>query len=190
MRPQLHLLALLFVAAGCASGTAVPSTGAAAAPTVNSGRVVTSGGSTVQLNTMSADVDVKLFVTGTPEQAWEVLPKVYSELLIPVSVNDAKTKTIGNTGWRTRRSIGRVPAQRYLDCGSSGTLENAETYNLTLSIVTTVRPNDRGGAIISTAVSGSGRNPITSSSADVRCASKGDLEIRIRDMVQKAIYAK
>jgi hypothetical protein len=190
----LTLAALSLIVTGCAAsaagGGSEPVPDNRPTPTMNTGRVVTTSGSTVQMNTMNIDLDVKLFVTGTPDEAWAVLPGVYSELMIPVSVNDARTKTIGNTGWRTRRSIGRVPAQRYLDCGSSGTLENAETYQLSLSIVTTVQPNANGGSVISTAITGTGKNPVTSSSAEVRCASKGDLELRIRDMVQKAIYAR
>ena len=69
-------------------------------------------------------------------------------------------------------------------------MENAETYQLNLSIVTTVLRNPNGGSVISTAITGSGKNLVTSSSAEVRCASKGDLELRIRDMVQKALYAR
>jgi len=190
----LTLAALSLIVTGCATSAAggggAPVADNTPTPTANTGRIVTTSGATVQMNTMNIDLDVKLFVTGTPDEAWAVLPGVYSELLIPVSVNDTRTKTIGNTGWKTRRSIGRVPAQRYLDCGSSGTLENAETYQLNLSIVTSVLPNPNGGAVISTSITGSGKNPITSSSAEVRCASKGDLELRIRDMVQKAIYAR
>jgi hypothetical protein len=190
----LTLTALSLIVTACATsatgGSSEPVPDNTPTPTANTGRIVTSSGATVQMNTMNIDLDVKLFVTGTPDEAWAVLPGVYSELMIPVSVNDTRTKTIGNTGWRTRRSIGRVPAQRYLDCGSSGTLENAETYQLNLSIVTSVLPNPNGGAVISTAITGTGKNPITSSSAEVRCASKGDLELRIRDMVQKAIYAR
>lgn len=162
----------------------------APSPTVSTQRIVTNSGGTLQMNAMNIDLDVKLFVTGTPDEAWAVLPAVFQELAIPLTLNDPRSKSIGNTGWRTRRSIGRVPAQRYLDCGSSGTLENAETYQLTLSIVTRVLPNPNGGSVVSTALSGTGRNPLTSSSADVRCASKGDLELRIRDMVQKAINAR
>lgn len=195
MRPRsLIALTLAAAAAGCAStapaGTSAPVRDNTPAPTVNSTRVVTGGGSTLQLNSMNIDLDVKLFVTGTPDEAWAVLPGVYSELLIPISINDIRTKTVGNTGWKTRRAIGRIPAQRYLECGSSGTMQNAETYSLNLSIVTSVLPNPKGGAVISTAISGTAKNPITSSSAEVRCASKGDLELRIRDMVQKAIYAR
>ncbi len=193
MRSFLAAAALIATVSGCATTAATggdPVPDNTPTPTVSTGRIVTGNGATVQMNTMNIDLDVKLFVTGTPDEAWAVLPGVYSELLIPVSVNDTRTKTIGNTGWKTRRSIGRVPAQRYLDCGSSGTLENAETYQLHLSIVTTVLPNPNGGSVISTAISGMGKNPVTSSSAEVRCASKGDLELRIRDMVQKAIYAR
>ncbi len=188
----LRLAALIIVGSGCA--TTSPANNSSPTPqqssTVNTTRIVTAGGGTLQVNTMNIDGDVKLFVTGTADEVWAALPGVYSELLIPLSVNDASTNTLGNMGWKTRRSIGGVPAQRYLDCGSSGTMQNAETYSLHLSIVTTVRPNPNGGAVVSTALTGIGRNPITSSSADIRCASKGDLELRIRDLVQKALYAK
>ncbi len=210
MRPLL-VSALVLVAAACAGAGAAadpgspsspssggerpvasppPAVATATTPTVNTNRVVTTSGQTMQMNAMNIDLDVKLFVTGTVDEAWAVLPGVYAELGIPLSVNDNVRKTLGNTGWRVRRSIGRVPAQRYLDCGSSGTLENAETYQLNLSIITTVVPNQNGGSVVSTALSGTGKNPVTSSAAEVRCASKGDLELRIRDMVQKAMYAK
>lgn len=213
MRPILVSALTLFAAACASSGTA-PATGSRGGdptapppatpaqqarpvtadvtptPTVATSRVTVGSGATMQVNTMNLDIDVKLFVTGTADEAWAVLPGVYQELGIPLSVNDNVRKTLGNTGWKTRRSIGRVPAQRYLDCGSSGSMENAETYQLTISITTSVLPNQNGGSVVSTALSGVGKNPITSSSAEVRCASKGDLELRIRDMVQKALYAK
>lgn len=183
-------LALLASACASAGGSSTATPDVTPTPTVNTARVVTGTNTTLQVNTMNIDLDVKLFVTGTVDEAWAVLPGVYAELGIPLSVNDARTKTLGNTGWRTRRQIGRVPMQRYLECGSSGTIENAETYNINLSITTTVLPNANGGSVISTAITGVGKNPITSSSAEVRCTSKSQLELRIRDMVQKAIYAK
>ncbi len=186
MRALLALVATATLTA-CAAGSGSAGPDIAPTPTVATARVVTNAGSTVTAGAMNIDLDVKLAVTGTPEQAWTALAAVYQELAIPLSINDAANKTLGNTGWRVRRSIGRVPAQRYLDCGSSGTLANAETYQLSLSIVSNVKPNPRGGAIVTTALSGTGRNPITSSSADVRCVSTGDLELRIREMVERGI---
>lgn len=187
MRPLLVTASALLVA-GCASAGTPPASGPT--QTVATNRVVTGGGDMMQMNTLNADTDVKLFVTGTVDEAWAVLPGVYQALGIPLSMNDNVRKTLGNTGWRVRRQIGRVSTRNYLDCGSSGTLENAETYQLTLSITTTILPNPKGGSIVSTALTGSGKNPVTSSSAEVRCASKGDLEMRIRDEVQKALLAR
>ena len=118
-----------------------------------------------------------------------MLPSIYQDLGIPLTVKDDNRKVIGNEGWRTRRSIGRVPMQRYLDCGRSGTIENAETYQINMTIVTTVTANPDGGSVVGTIISAVGRNPVTSSTQDVRCASTGDLEIRIRDMVQQRVAA-
>ena len=186
----LLALATAGIFTACAASTSSPDLDIAPTSTVATTRGVTAtgGASTVIASAMNIDLDVRLVVTGTPDQAWTALTAVYQELGIPLSVNDAASKTIGNTGWRTRRSIVRVPAQRYLDCGSSGTIQNAETYQLTLSIISNVKPNPRGGAVVSTAITGTGKNPITSSSAEVRCASTGDLELRIREMVERAIH--
>jgi hypothetical protein len=192
---RFPLLALVTTATlGCAGATGT-TTGAttgdiAPTPTVTTTRIVTSGGSTVTAGTMAVDLDVRLLVTGTPDQAWAVLPTVYQQLGIPAEVNDPRGRTMGVANWRVRRLIGKTRATQYVDCGSSGTLQNAETYQLTLSILSSVRPNPKGGAIVTTAISGTGRNPITSSNADVRCVSTGDLELKIRELVEAAIHAK
>jgi hypothetical protein len=156
--------------------------------TVRTERVVTSsGGSGLAVTTANLDNNVRLLSTGTTAQVWAALPQVYEELGIPLTIKNDAQKVIGNEGWRTRRSIGRVPMQRYLDCGRSGTIENAETYNINMSILTTVTANPGGGAVVGTTIVATGRNPVTSSSQEVRCASQGDLEIRIRDMVQAKV---
>lgn len=186
----MRRLPILLLALGTAcSGGSGPQSEATPSVRPSTERVTTGSGGQVQINAMSIDTDVRLFSTGTPAQVFAVLPAVYAELGIPISVNNAQSKSVGNTGWRTRRAVAKVPMQRYLECGSSGSMSNAETYSINMSIVTTVRPNDSGGSVVATAISAIGKNPVTSSSAEVRCASKGDLEIRIRDMVQKRIEA-
>ena len=185
MRPNPLVLVLL--AAACGTSGSSPSTAVTPNVTTNTGRVVTTTGDAIQINAMNIDTDVRLFSTGTPDQVWAVLPQVYAELGIPLTVNDPCTKTLGNAGLRVRRSIAKVPLYRYFDCGSSGSMQNAETYRITMSIMTTAQANPGGGTVVSTAITGTGKNPITSSSAEVRCASMGNLEIRIRDMVQKKI---
>ncbi len=181
---------LTAVTLGCAGATGTTGGDIAPTPTVTTTRVVTSGGNTVTAGTMAVDIDVRLLVTGTADQAWAVLPAVYQQLGIPAEVSDPRGKTMGVANWRVRRLIGKTRATQYVDCGSSGTLQNAETYQLTLSILSSVRANPKGGAIVSTTVTGSARNPITSSNADVRCVSTGDLELKIRELVETAIHSK
>ncbi|MCC7003149.1 MAG: hypothetical protein IT357_13410 [Gemmatimonadaceae bacterium] len=191
MRLVLASATLALLSLGCATQPGqTPVIDATPTPTVNTGRVVTTGGNTVQFNTMNLDKEVALTVSGSVDETWAVLPVVYKELAIPLTMSEPKTKTIGNTGWKMRRSIGKVPVYRYMDCGSSGTIQNAETYELTLSIVSQVQPNPSGGSSLLTTITGTGRNPITSNSNEVRCVSTSQLEIRIRDMVQKALMSK
>lgn len=187
MRMSQTVLLLLVSACGTSGSTAETAVTPGQMPSTS--RVVTGDGSALQINALNIDTDVRLFSTGTPEQVWAVLPAVYAELGIPLLVLDPATKSIGNSGYRVRRSLGKVPLYRYLDCGSSGTLKNAETYQINMSIMTTAHANPGGGTLVSTAITGTGKNPVTSSSAEVRCSSLGDLEIRIRDMVQKRVEA-
>ena len=63
--------------------------GGAPTQTVATTRVMGGGtGEMMQANTMNIDTDVKLFVTGTVDEAWAVLPGIYQSLGIPLSVND------------------------------------------------------------------------------------------------------
>jgi len=182
---RLPLLALVTTATlGCAGATGT-TTGAITGAIVPAVTVLPP-----EVTMRVVDLDVRLLVTGTPDQAWAVLPTVYQQLGIPAEVNDPRGRTMGVANWRVRRLIGKTRATQYVDCGSSGTLQNAETYQLTLSILSSVRPNPKGGAIVTTAISGTGRNPITSSNADVRCVSTGDLELKIRELVEAAVHAK
>jgi hypothetical protein len=185
----------LALALGCVTAVACASGGGAGTeptvtPTVRTERVVTSsGGGGVAVTTANLDNNIRLLSTGTPAQVWSVLPAVYEELGIPLTVKNDAQRVIGNEGWRTRRQIGRVPMQRYLDCGRSGTIENAENYQVNISIITTVTANPSGGSVVGTILTATGRNPVTSSTQEVRCVSQGDLEIRIRDMVQAKVAA-
>lgn len=182
---------LLLASVACSStGGGDPAPVPTTAPTIQTERVVTSsGGGGLAVTSANLDNNIRLLSTGTVAQVWSVLPSIYQDLNIPLTVKDDARKVIGNEGWRTRRSIGRVPMQRYLDCGRSGTIENAETYQISMTIVTTVTPNAGGGSVVGTILSATGRNPITSSTQEVRCVSTGDLEIRIRDMVQQRVAA-
>ena len=68
---------------------------------------------------------------------------------------------------------------KVVDCGGDMGMPNAETYNVQLSIMSLVKPNDAGGSVVETVVEGTARNPVNNATNAVRCISAGGLEARI-----------
>jgi hypothetical protein len=114
------------------------------------------------------------------DRVWAVMRAVYDSLGIPVASFDASTKTIGNTGLRLKRRLGEVALSKYINCGSTQGFPSADTYEVFLSVTTSVRPAASGpqATQISTTVDGQAR-PITFSGEPVRCSSLTTLEARI-----------
>lgn len=129
----------------------------------------------------------RTLVAATPEKTFQALSAAYAALNIPVTDINQQARTLGNSAFRTRRRIGDVPTLRALDCGGDSGMPNAETYQLTLTIQSKVAPSDDGGSVILTTLEGTGRNPTTAASSDVRCASLGTLEKRIGELVKKTL---
>lgn len=147
-------------------------------------------GSAMGMN-MVAVTDVnKTLISSPPDQTFQALSAAYATLKIPITDINQQARTLGNVAFRVRRRIGDVPTMRAVDCGGDSGMPNAETYQLTLSIQSRVVPNDAGGSVIQTTVEGVGRNPTTSASSDVRCASIGGLEKRLAELVKAQLAGK
>ena len=121
-----------------------------------------------------------------PEQVWAVLPAVYEELGVQLSVYDTVNMQIGNTGFKPRR-IGGERLSRYLECGRGMTAaSNADRYEVTASLTTRVTESDDGGSLIWTEIHAQAK-PRDVSGHPVRCATKGTLETRIVEAVQERV---
>jgi hypothetical protein len=143
------------------------------------------GGNASGINMVNRTEVSSTTVSATPEQAFTALGAVYAQLGIPVTDLNQAAKSLGNNAFRVRRRIGDVQTVRALDCGGDSGMPNAETYQLTLSILSRVVAAPQGGSIVQTTLEGSGRNPVTAASSDVRCSSLGVLEKRIGDLVRQ-----
>lgn len=167
----------LAAAVGCVSGATGGGTTSAVPETV---RVVT-GTSTAMTASMLNSASANGGTVAFPEdRVWAVMRAVYDSLGIPVASFDAATKTIGNTGLRLKRRLGEVALSKYINCGSTQGFPSADTYEVFLSVTTSVRPAASGpqATQISTTVDGQAR-PITFSGEPVRCSSLTTLESRI-----------
>lgn len=127
--------------------------------------------------TPSYDVAVDTIHAGV-EKIWEALPAIYTALSIPLTTADNQTLRFGNEGMKIRRRLGETSLIKLLDCGRTQIGQNADSYDILLSVLTTLRRHDAQTTIVSTSVEATGRPPQFSSS-DTRCRTTGALERQI-----------
>ena len=172
---RLLLLSLAALPA-CASSSSGSGTARPATQTIGSSSV----GSVTVSATSNADVS---HLPYSVDAVWSILPSTYDSVGIPVNSLDHARKSIGNGGYKTRSRLGKAPLSRYLDCGNTQIGPNADSYDVFLSVITTVSPEGAGGSTLVTIVDAQSR-PATYNQAYSRCSSKGGIEIRIADLVK------
>lgn len=186
--PSLAALSVLVLVSACASGSRTrPDEDMGGAGVQTAVLRSDASGAASGLNMVSVTEVNRTLVSATPEATFQAVSAAYATLNIAVTDINQQARTIGNSSFRARRRIGDVPSHRALDCGGDTGMPNAETYQLTLTIQTKVVPSDAGGSVVMTTLEGTGRNPTTSASSDVRCASLGALEKRIGELVKKTL---
>jgi hypothetical protein len=168
-------LALPIVFAGCSKRHVGP--GGGPTPTSTSIGSVGRAGSSNTLATVSSASESERTVTAPVERVWQVLPAVYEELGIPVTTLVDAERLVGNDAMKVRRRLGSTPMQRYLDCGGTGGAPNAETYEITMSVMTKLHDLGQGLTAVVTRLEASAVSPFGGNS--VACGSTGNLERRM-----------
>ena len=181
MRRRLLLSLVVPILHACASSSGTGS--AASAPsTLPATRTISSPDIGSMTVTATSTADVSHFPYSS-DAVWRILPSVFDSVGIPVSTIDQARKSIGNGGYKTRARLGKAPLSRYLDCGNTQIGPNADSYDVFLTVMTTVSPEGASGATLTTIVDAQSR-PVTFNQAYSRCSSKGGIEIRIADLVK------
>ncbi len=185
--PAVLLLVLGTACAGAKSTggpetTVAPATPAFAGP----GGTMTLTGGNVSNTVTSIASTIRL----APDTTFKILVTVYSKLGIPVAQQSDVYRTIGNDVLRARRKLAGMNMQDVIDCGNKMGLQNAETWDMQINILSTVTPDGKGGAQLSTRVEAVGHDPSVSNRDWIPCESKSNLEARIADMVKAAAAAK
>jgi hypothetical protein len=118
------------------------------------------------------------------DKAWSEYPTVFGELGIPTGLVDQKQHVFGNSGVKVRGSIGGQRISRYLECGMTAGMSNADTYDVIVRVVSQVVPADAGLASLRTQLEASAHSS-GDSGPSVRCVSTGALEARIAHMMSE-----
>jgi hypothetical protein len=69
-----------------------------------------------------------------PDSAYQLLTRVYAMLEIPSAPVDRK-RSVGNDDLKVRRHIAGLPMQDVVDCGEKLGLQNAETWEIDMNLV-------------------------------------------------------
>ncbi len=188
LRSLIVAPAVVTLAACAAGGSTTP--GAGPTPTtaqvnVAGGGSASSIGSVVNVNEGQRNV-----VNAAPDAAYAALISAYESIGIPLSDKDDARRRAGNIGYKTRRVAGKVPMRFAVDCGEDLTGPKADTYEITMSVESTVTPGETAGtSSLLTVVNASGK-PVSFSGADVNCTTRGEIERRLQKAVTEKLGAR
>ncbi|HEU4565914.1 MAG TPA: hypothetical protein VFS05_14740 [Gemmatimonadaceae bacterium] len=173
MSPHARAVAvcLLPLAAACASGTS------AGAGTPSTTYVQGDGRAMAITTTRNAPAPVEGTVLAPIDKVWSVLPPVLEEMGIAVTTIVSAEYRAGNDHVVARRRLGKESLGRLFDCGSSLGQPNAETYEITMSVMTKLEDRDGNTGVLTT-VDATAR-PVNFTNEPIACRSLGVLEKRI-----------
>ena len=181
---------VLVVAAGaCASGGSAPSP-IAAGPVEQTVTVSGGGGGTASITMTHDDVGQSHLLASPPQRVMAALPAAFDSVGVRPSLIDPATRTVGNTAFKVHARIKGVPLSRYIDCGMSTQIgPNADSYDVVISLVAQVRPAEGGASSLVIGFEAMGK-PATFAQDYSRCATKGALESRLAETVQRLLAAR
>ena len=149
-------------------------------------RVVGNVGNMTSVGTTTSDHTVTMKVQAPPDRVWRALPIVFDSMAIDIAHLDQQARLIGNRDLKVRGKLGRAPLRRYVDCGSTQGGPNADTYEVSLSVVTQVQPADATSANVSTLVQAVAR-PVNFAGDYVRCVSLRSLEADLLKVLERQL---
>jgi len=126
------------------------------------------------------------YVEASLEEVWTALLAAYKAMGIPGDVLDSRNMTVGNRGFRAERIDGSR-LSRFVDSGSGARgSPSADSYHVTMSVVTRVSEQDTERVLLETEVSATA-DPRDRRGGVVRCTTTGVLEDRIVTLVKAAL---
>src|SRR3954471_23050373 len=176
MRPLPALLALTVL--GCGGAAPAPETGAK--PVVQAGlpeafdpRVALPG----------SDVNYATPIDHPADLVWRALAPSYDSAGIKLNYLDADAHLMGNQGMSLKSKLGNTSLSTYIDCGRAQGAASADTYEVTMVVISWVHVAPSGSTEILTRVTASGR-PATLGQHFTRCTSTTTLEKRLASNVK------
>lgn len=179
MRPVV-LLSIAVLFACSSSGTSTPQT--AARPSETTTQVSIQGVGAIGIKTVPVQDSYVGIVSYPMGRVWAAMPAAYDSVGLKLTTLDPATHTVGNSGVNIRRILGKTALSKYINCGKTQIDQNADTYDVHLTLLTHVAADAAGATKVTTTLSASAK-PIAFAGDYVPCSSLGRLEVRLHDLM-------
>lgn len=174
----LASIGLIGASIGCASSSDPPTR---AAPTRSVMRI----GNEAPIEMYTEPGRGESVVLAPSPDVWKVLSDVFEQLEIPVTRSDPRVPEIGNLGYPARRIEGKRMGT-YIDCGTNLGGQLANSYEITLSVMTRLTDGPTGTTVVTTIVDANGV-PRATSGNQVHCQSREVLERRVAEIIAEKL---
>lgn len=175
----MRSIVLLALVAGCATGGVQGSD-----TTPQRQTIFTSEQGTLLSDPARAEATV---VDAPPLAVWAAVKKVYSELGIPITLENAPGHQLGNPNFIKTRQVGSEQMTSLVNCGNGMTGPNAASFRMTLSLLTDVNADGTGGSKLQTTFLASGQDVTGGDSYRIPCGTTGRLELLLLGRVKTAL---
>jgi hypothetical protein len=179
---RVYSILVLIAVAGCASSGSSPES----SPRQETVRIMGAGGpASLPVTSNSGSQVTKIMADA--DKVWLALPGAYEKLAIPITEVDTLHRRVANSGLKIRRQMGGTSLSRYIECGSTQIGDNADSYDVYLTVSTSVKSDGAGAATIETLFESQAK-PVSFSREYARCSTKGLLETRIAEAVKAQLH--
>jgi len=123
-------------------------------------------------------------IPGAPRDSVLVaLQAIYTKLGVDVTLLNPATGEIGNIKFSKVGRLGDTPLSRYVSCGVTATGVAADTYRVTMSLVSRVTANvAETGSTVSTQLAAYAQD-VGTGTGRISCSTTGALESRLNQML-------
>ncbi len=141
-----------------------------------------------QINRVIIDTMGTPFEVPVPApRLFQALLAVYADLKVPVEVRDSAAGQVGNGSFSRRGTLGGQALSTYLSCGQDMVGQHADTYKVTMFLLSTATPKAADRSILRTILMAGAANVAEGAREPLPCESLGALEMRIDSLVRKKL---